>query len=142
MLWPWKSIEFQTLLRTKYVPSLVKIYWKMLILECWQGCYAVNIWPSDLDLWPRTLKINRVPESLGYSNATVRPSFRPSVCPSHPCEHSRISILQRILTKLVCTFWEQEGEVKECFVLVLLLLILYLLLLDFIHFALKSLRYI
>jgi hypothetical protein len=24
-LWPWKSIGFQTLLRTKYVPSLVKI---------------------------------------------------------------------------------------------------------------------
>ena len=32
----------------------------------------------------------------GYSNATVRPSFRPS----HPCEHSRINILQWILTKL------------------------------------------
>ena len=28
----------------------------------------------------------------GYSNATV--------CPSHPCEHSRINILQWILTKL------------------------------------------
>jgi hypothetical protein len=33
-LWPWKSIGFQTLLRTKYVPSLVKIHWRMLILEC------------------------------------------------------------------------------------------------------------
>ena len=31
----------------------------------------------------------------GYSNAT----FRPSVRPSHPCEHSRINILQWILTK-------------------------------------------
>jgi hypothetical protein len=51
-LWPWKSIEFQTLLRTTYVPSLVKIYWRILILECSQGCYAVNIWPCDLDLWP------------------------------------------------------------------------------------------
>ena len=39
-LWPWKSIGFQILLRTKYVPSLVKIYWKMLILECSQGCYG------------------------------------------------------------------------------------------------------
>jgi hypothetical protein len=36
-LWPWKSIGFQTLLRTKYVPSLVKIHWRMLILECSQG---------------------------------------------------------------------------------------------------------
>jgi hypothetical protein len=32
----------------------------------------------------------------GYSNATIRPSVRPS----HPCEHSRINILQWILTKL------------------------------------------
>jgi hypothetical protein len=32
----------------------------------------------------------------GYNNAT----FRPFVRPSHPCEHSRINILQWILTKL------------------------------------------
>jgi hypothetical protein len=51
-LWPWKSIGFQILLRTKYVPSLVKIHWKMLILKCSQGCYAVKILPGDLDLWP------------------------------------------------------------------------------------------
>ena len=31
----------------------------------------------------------------GYSNATVRPSVR-----HNPCEHSRINILQWILTKL------------------------------------------
>ena len=31
-LWPWKSIGFQILLKTKYVPSLVKIHWRMLIL--------------------------------------------------------------------------------------------------------------
>jgi hypothetical protein len=34
----------------KYVPSLVNIHWRMLILECSQGCYAVKIWP--LDFWP------------------------------------------------------------------------------------------
>ena len=39
-LWPWKSIGFQILLRTKYEPSLVKIHWRMLILECSQGCYG------------------------------------------------------------------------------------------------------
>jgi hypothetical protein len=27
-------------LRTKYVPSLVKIHYRMLILECSQGCYG------------------------------------------------------------------------------------------------------
>ena len=38
----------------KYVPSLVKIYWMMLILECSQGCYTVKIYPVNLtfDLWP------------------------------------------------------------------------------------------
>jgi hypothetical protein len=45
-LWPWKSIGFQT------PPSLVKIHWRMLILECSQGCYTVKIWPGALDLWP------------------------------------------------------------------------------------------
>ena len=50
--WLWKSIGFQILLRSKYVPSLVKIHWRMLILECSQGCYALKIWPGDLDLWP------------------------------------------------------------------------------------------
>jgi hypothetical protein len=42
----------QILLRTKYVLSLVIIHWRMLILEISQGCYAVKIWPGDLDLWP------------------------------------------------------------------------------------------
>ena len=37
-LWPWKSIGYQILLRSKYVSSLVKIHWRMLILECSQGC--------------------------------------------------------------------------------------------------------
>jgi hypothetical protein len=59
ILRPWKSIGFQI---AKYVPSLVKIHWRTLILECSQGCYAVtNLtwWP-----WPLTLKINRVSDSL------------------------------------------------------------------------------
>ena len=51
-LWPWKSIGFQIILRTKYVPRLVKIHWRMLILECSQGCYTVKICAGDLDLWP------------------------------------------------------------------------------------------
>ena len=62
-LWPWESIGFQTLLRTKYVPSLVKIHWRMLILQCSQGCYAVKIRSGDIDLWPMNLTINRVPDS-------------------------------------------------------------------------------
>jgi hypothetical protein len=38
--WFWKSIGLQILFRTKYVPGLVKIHWRMLILECSQGCYG------------------------------------------------------------------------------------------------------
>ena len=58
-LWPWKSIGSQIFLRSKYAPGLVKIHWRMLILGCSQGCYAVKIWPLE----PLTLKINRVPDS-------------------------------------------------------------------------------
>ena len=39
-LWPWKSIGFPTLIRTNDIPSLVKIHWRMLILECPQRCYG------------------------------------------------------------------------------------------------------
>ena len=71
-LWPWKSIGFQILLRTMYVPSLVKIHWKMLILECSQGCYAVKIWP--LDLWPW--------KSIGFQTL-IRANYVPSLVKIH-----------------------------------------------------------
>jgi hypothetical protein len=35
-----------------FVYSLVKIQWRMLILQCSQGCYKVQIRPCDFDLWP------------------------------------------------------------------------------------------
>ena len=57
-LWPWKTIGFQILLRTMYVPSLVKIHWKMLILVFTRMLCGKNLTP-----WPLTLKINRVPDS-------------------------------------------------------------------------------
>ena len=51
-------------------------------------------------LWCHTMKLTNYPlaneVAKGYSNA----SFRPPVRLSHPCEHSRINILQWILTKL------------------------------------------
>jgi hypothetical protein len=69
-LYAWKSIGFQILLRTKYVPSLVKIHWRMLILECSQG-----LWRTD-------------------GSVTISPrNFVGG-------EHSRINILQWMLTKL------------------------------------------
>jgi hypothetical protein len=49
-LWPWKSIGFQTLIRTKYVPSLVKIHWMMLILVFTRMSHGKNLtrWPCPL----------------------------------------------------------------------------------------------
>ena len=73
-LWPWKSIGFQILLRTKYVPSLVKIHWRMLILEYSQGCYAVKIWPGDIDLWPW--------KSIGFQ-ILLRTKYVPSLVKIH-----------------------------------------------------------
>jgi hypothetical protein len=69
-LWPWNSTGFLTLLRTMYVPSLVKIHWRVLILECSQGFYPVKYLPSDLDLWPwksiefQTLQMTKYVPSL------------------------------------------------------------------------------
>jgi hypothetical protein len=57
-----------------YVPSLVKIHWKMLILECSQGCYAVKNWPSDLDLWPW--------KSIGFQ-ILLRTKYVPSLVKIH-----------------------------------------------------------
>jgi hypothetical protein len=71
-LWPWKSIGFQILLRTKYVPSLVKIHWRMLILECSQGCYTVKNLP--LDLWPW--------KSIGFQ-ILLRTKYVPSLVKIH-----------------------------------------------------------
>ena len=73
-LWPWESIGFQILLRSKYVPSLVKIHWRMLILECSQGCYTVKNLPSDLDRWPW--------KSIGFQTL-LRTKYVPSLFKIH-----------------------------------------------------------
>jgi hypothetical protein len=84
-LWPWKSIGFQILIRSKNVPSLVKIHWRMLILECSQGCYAVKIWP--LDLWPW--------KSIGFQTL-LRTKYVPSLVKIH----WRMLIL--VFTRMLC----------------------------------------
>jgi hypothetical protein len=92
-LWPWKSIGFQNLVRTKHVPSLVTIHWRMLILECSQGCYAVKMWP--LDLWPW--------KSTGFQTL-LRIMYVPSLVKIH----WRVLILecsQRILRGKNLTRW-------------------------------------
>jgi hypothetical protein len=90
-LWPWKSIWFQIFLRSKYLP---KTHWRMLVLECSQGCYAVKIWPGDIDLWPW--------KSIGFQTL-LRTKYVPSLVKIH----SRILIL--VFTRMLCiknlTWW-------------------------------------
>ena len=57
-----------------YVPSLVKIHWRMLILECSQGRYTVKIWPGDIDLWPW--------KSIGFQTL-LRSKYVPSLVKIH-----------------------------------------------------------
>ena len=49
-------------------------HWRMLILECSQGCYVVKIWPGDLDLWPR--------KSIGFQ-ILLRTKYVPSLVKIH-----------------------------------------------------------
>jgi hypothetical protein len=87
-LWPWKSTGFQTLLRTKYVPSLVKIHWRTLILESSQGCYVVKILHNDLNLWPW--------KSIGFQTH-LRTKYVPSLVKNH------WRMLTRMFTRMLCS---------------------------------------
>ena len=49
---------------------------------------------------PSPTKLRRDIVTLPSVRPSVLPSFSPSVLSQHPCEHSRINILQWILTKL------------------------------------------
>jgi hypothetical protein len=120
-LWPWKSIGFQTHLRTKYVPSLVKSHWRMLILECSQGCYRVKIRPCDRDLWPMTLK--NVPSLvkihwrmliLDCSQGCYRVKIRPCNLDLWPCKSIGFQILLRTkyVPSLVKIHWRML--ILEC----------------------------
>ena len=68
-----------------YVPGLVKIHWRMLILECSQGCYVVKIW--SLDLWPC--------KSIGFQTL-LSTKYVPSLVKIH----WRMLIL--VFTRLLC----------------------------------------
>ena len=86
--WPWKSIGFQILLRNKYryvhAPGLVKIHWRMLILECLQGCYVVKIWPDNLDL----------EKSIGFQILLIHIRTKYRYVPSLVKIHWRMLILE------------------------------------------------
>jgi hypothetical protein len=61
-IWPlWASTFYQHANEVTYVPSLVKIHGRILILVFTRMLCSKNLtlWP-----WPLTLKINRVPYSL------------------------------------------------------------------------------
>ena len=95
--WPWKSIGFQILLRTKYVPSLVKIHWRMLILECSHGCYTVKIWPGDIDLWPW--------KSIGFQ-ILLTTKYVPSLVKIH-----WMDVDSRVFTRMLRKNGRKDGSV-------------------------------
>jgi hypothetical protein len=99
-LWLWKSIGFQILLRTKYVPSLVKIHWRMLILECSQGCYAVKFWPGYLDLWPMRLWPWK---SIGFQ-IILRTRYVPSFV-KNPLKDVDSRVFTRMLRGKIFSLW-------------------------------------
>jgi hypothetical protein len=81
-LWPWKSIGFQTLLRTNYVTSLVKIYWRILILE-----FTRMLCGKNLTQWPW--------KSIGFQTL-LRTKYVPSLVKIH----WRMFIL--VFTRMLC----------------------------------------
>jgi hypothetical protein len=98
--WPWpltlKINRFHILFRTKYVPRLVKIHWRMLILECSQGCYVEKNWPGDLNLWPW--------KSIGFHIL-----FRTKYVPSLVKIHWRMLIL--VFTRMLWKDGRTDGRV-------------------------------
>jgi hypothetical protein len=98
-IWPWKSIGFQILLRTKYVPSLVKIHWRPL---------------KDVDsrVFTRMLRgkyLTRSPwpwNSIGFQ-ILLRTKFVPSLVKIHwrPLK----DVDSRVFTRMLCgknlTWW-------------------------------------
>jgi hypothetical protein len=99
-LWLWKSIGFQILLRTKYVPNLVKIHWRMLILECSQGCYAVKFWPGYLDIWPMRLWPWK---SIGFQ-IILRTKYVPSFV-KNPLKDADSRVFTRMLCSKNLSLW-------------------------------------
>ena len=86
-----KINRLQIFLRTKYIlyiPSLVKIHWKMLILECSQGCYRVKIRPCDRDLWPW--------KSIRFQTL-LRTKYVPSLVKIH-----WTNVDSRVFTRMLC----------------------------------------
>jgi hypothetical protein len=70
-IWPWKSIGFQNHLWTKYLPSLVKIHWRMLILVFTRMLCGKKF---DPDLWPW--------KSIGFQ-ILLRTKYIPSLVKIH-----------------------------------------------------------
>jgi hypothetical protein len=66
---PWKSIRFQILLRSKNVPSLVKIHWRMLILV-----FTRMLCSKNLTLWHW--------KSIGFQTL-LRTKYVPSLVKIH-----------------------------------------------------------
>jgi hypothetical protein len=83
-LWPWKSIGFQSLLRTKYVPSLVKIHWKMFVDS---RVFTRMLRHKNLTQWPWPL-------TYDLENQVFQILLRTRYVPSLVKMHRRMLILE------------------------------------------------
>ena len=75
-----------------YYINYISVTMDTFVMRLLNGC----IYLGSIFFIPSPTKLRRDIVTL----PSVLPSFRLSVLPSHPCEHSRINILQWILTKL------------------------------------------
>ena len=66
--------------------------------SCWQDMDELE---NSIERSKKKAQFQNYPSPTKLQRDIVMlPSVLPSVCPSHPCEHSRINILQWILSKL------------------------------------------
>ena len=91
-LWPWKYIGFFLFPYQVYILSLSSLGWIVLAISCPQGSKCQNSLkrPSDLEMWPLTLKINRI---LPLSIWSIRTKFeQPSLYSSCYILPTRIQV--------------------------------------------------
>jgi hypothetical protein len=88
---------FQILLRTKYGPSLVKIHWRMLILECSQGLWWTD---GSVTISPRNF--------VGEGIITLEKDF-------YPMSYDNLSSVSQNVLKFYQLLTGEEGRIPFIF---------------------------
>ena len=98
-LWPWQSIGYQILLRTKYVPSLVKIHWRMLILRV----FTRIVTDGSITISPRNFVGEGIISNL-YRGPSIDASYQVSVHLAKRFQRRRF-FLNRPIRNKNCLWW-------------------------------------